>query len=284
MRSTASDGNALRLRPLLLAGTVAALLLAGCGGADDVIDPEVRPIVERIRGAPTPSRWAFTYHPDSASPYLACLNGIDEASGTVDLETGIMFVRPDRDAPPIIVTNSSFMVATGTDPGDPWNEVRFGPEDDPAPLLPLFGEVLANLVATGIRAPDLNMTALAAIVIATAVEPDTPPAGAIGDTFRITVDPERYLGDLEANGVVAADGEQGRVPSFTVTADVHGRVTSLVVDASPTGAASGSADRYLVTATYETAAITVPARRDRRLTGLASLNYPTATTSCTFRP
>lgn len=121
----------------LLGVLVGVMLLAGGCGSDGVfIDPPAQPAVNRIVAAPSLQRWAFTYQPNSASPYLACLTGVDGVTGVVDLAAGAVIVEPDRNAPPVIVTNSSFLVPARSGRG--WDEVRWGPNSDPASLYPIF--------------------------------------------------------------------------------------------------------------------------------------------------
>ncbi len=83
---------------------VVVALGAGCGTRQAVVDAAAQPIVDRMRAAPEVRRWTFTYQPRSGSPYVACLTGIDEIEGSVDLDSGAIELTPNRDAPPIAIT------------------------------------------------------------------------------------------------------------------------------------------------------------------------------------
>lgn len=263
---------------------IVALLIglsAGCAAAPNVVDPGAQPIVDRIRASPSPRVWEFTYRTESHSPYGACLTGIDEVSGVIDLESGAMSVEPNREAPQVIVASSSFMVRrTGAAPS--WAEVSWTPSDDPTALRRVFGEVLANFIATGLREPDLAMTALAAIDIATTVELSADPVVDAADTIRITVDSDLYLQELEAVGATIA--EDDRAPTLLVSVDELGRVTKIVVDmASAEFDSEGQQDAYTLAATYDNVeAVNLPQAAQRHTTELESIQYPSPGQSCVF--
>ena len=151
----------------------AALISAACGSSPTVITADAQPIVDRILAADPIERWAFLYQPDTASPYLACLGGVDEVQGVIDVGNKVLSLEPNRDAPPVTVTDASVLVPDPREP-ETWHEISRTPTLDPAQLQPIFGEVLAGYIATGLRAPDLNMITQAAIDIATSVEATDP--------------------------------------------------------------------------------------------------------------
>ncbi len=260
----------------------AALLLAACGTASPIA-PSVRPVVERLDKAVVPPRWSFRYIPNSASPFLACLAGIDEVSGVMDIENGVVFLEPNRDAPPIVVTDTSFMIAANNSGSRQWTEVPWNAENDRRSLAPLFGDVLTGFIADGIRAPDLNLTALAAVSIAESVEPADTPIGLVGDSFTVTMDSERYRAELEAEGAPVPD----QTPSLTATVNPDGLVIALAIG---TAASSPADDEphgsgYFVTAAFdEVNPVLVPDAAIRRTTSLSAVLYPGPDESCSFRP
>lgn len=269
-------------RTVLVLGLVVAFAM-GCARGSNPVDAAARPIVERLRDAPVPTRWSFRYQPDSASDYLACLRGVDVVFGVMDLEVGALMVQPERNAPAIIVTESGFVVAPDPTAEGPWQEVRWNESDDPRQLESMFGEVLAGYIATGLRAPDLNMTTLAAIRIAGAVEVTTPPTGLSGDTLRITVDPDEYLAELESQGAATVDATEA-IPTLIATVDDAGRVVALAVDARPADeSADGHGTRYFLTAGYDgTEPLSLSGAAERSTVPLNRLGYPSPEDSCQF--
>lgn len=263
---------------------VLVVAMSGCTGSGGVVDPAVESIVQSVSDAPRPERWAFTYQPDSASPFVSCLAGIDEVFGVVDLVGGAMKVEPRRSAPSIIVSGDAILMASDAPNGDgPWHELNLQPADRRAQLLATFGEVLTGYIVTGARTPDLNTTAIAALDIATTVTIGNPPSGVAGEAFQITVDAESYLAVLEANGTTLSETDRDRIPMFTIVVDDLGRVTAIVVDTSPDDPEERTdSDRYIVTANYDVETINIPDEGDRRRTDIASLNYPTPEESCVF--
>lgn len=73
----------------------AALIGTGCGTSPNVIATDAQPIVDRILTADPLGRWTFTYQPDTASPYLACLGGIDEVQGVIDVSDNVLRLEPN---------------------------------------------------------------------------------------------------------------------------------------------------------------------------------------------
>lgn len=274
----------LTWRIMVLAGFVVAAAV-GCAGDGSPVEAAARPIVERLRDAPVPTRWSFRYQADSASDYLACLGGVDVVFGVMDLEVGALMIQPERNAPAIIVTESDFFVTADSTAEGPWQEARRNGSDNAGQLESIFGKVLAGYIATGLRAPDLNMTTLAAIRIADAVEVAVPPAGLSGDTLRITVDPDEYLAELESQGAVSLDATEA-IPTLIATVDDSGLVVALAVDATPAGETAGDhGDRYFLTAGYDdTAPLSLPGAAERRTVPLNRLAYPPPEESCQFRP
>lgn len=267
---------------LLLA---AALFGAGCNSGPTIITADAQPIVDRIIAADPLERWTFVYQPDSASPYLACLVGIDEVQGSVDVSSSVLWLKPNREAPPVIVTDTSVLVP---DAGAPqtWHEIAWTPDLDLEVLRPIFGEVLAGEIATGLGAPDLNMTTRALIDIASSVETTDPPFQLAGDAIRIAVDRDRYREELEADDAGLSDDERDAVPTFTAVVDPLGRVSALVVDSDsiqPDQGEGGHGNRYIVTATFDDLdPIATPPAEDRKPATLADISYPTPDASCGF--
>ncbi len=263
----------------------AALISAACGSSPTVITADAQPIVDRILAADPIERWAFLYQPDTASPYLACLGGVDEVQGVIDVGNKVLSLEPNRDAPPVTVTDASVLVPDPREP-ETWHEISRTPTLDPAQLQPIFGEVLAGYIATGLRAPDLNMITQAAIDIATSVEATDPPFQLAGDTIRISVEPALYLQELEANDADIGEDESDQIPTFTVVVDTLGRVSALVVDADPSQPDQIEADhgnRYIVTARFDDLEpIAPPPAENRDPATLGDISYPTLGASCQF--
>jgi len=274
-----------RTRHVLSLLIAAALIGTGCGTSPRVIAADAQPIVDRILAADPLERWTFSYRADTASPYLTCLGGIDEVQGVIDVSDKVLRLEPNRDAPPVTVTDASVLVPDPSEP-ETWHEIAWTPTLDPARLQPIFGEVLAGYIAAGLRAPDLNLTTQAAIDIASSVEATDPPFQLTGDTIRITVDPDRYLQELEANDADISNDERDRVPTFTAVVDALGRVSALVVDTGPTPSGQSEADhrnRYIVTAHFDNLEpIAPPPAEDRNPATLADISYPTPDASCEF--
>lgn len=274
-----------RTRHILSLLIVATLVGAGCGASPTVIAADAEPIVNRILAADPIEGWTFTYQPDTASPYLACLGGIDEVQGVIDLGDNLLRLKPNRDAPPVIVTNTAVLVP---DPSEPqrWLEIAWTPTLDPALLSRSFGEVMAGYIATGLRAPDLNMSTQAVIDIASSVEATDPPLQLTGDAIRITVDPDRYLRELEANDADISDDERDQVPTVTAVVDALGRVSALVVDTAPSQpdkADAGHGNRSIVTARFDDLGpISAPRGEDREPATFADVSYPSPEASCEF--
>lgn len=186
----------------------------------------------------------------------------------------------------MIVTDTSVLLPDPSEPGT-WLEIAWTPALDTARLQLIFGEVLAGYIATGLRAPDLNMTTKALIDIASSVETADPPFQVTGNVIGITVDPGRYLRELEANDADIGADERDQVPTFTAVVDAIGRVSALVVDANPTqtddGEGGHGGNRYIVTAHYVTLAqLGAPPAEVRTPATLADVSYPTPAASCEF--
>ncbi|MFN3255342.1 MAG: hypothetical protein ACE37B_06575 [Ilumatobacter sp.] len=264
---------------------IAATLAACAGDSPSISSDEAAPIVERLTASPTPQRWNFSYQPDSASPYVACLNGLDEVSGSIDVNVGMLRLAPERDAPALIVTGTSLLIAEPNQPNS-WLEIPLGPSGDESRLVGLFGEALAGYIVTGVKAPDLKTTVLAAIDIATSVDTTPAPFGLPGDAIEITINPDRYLDELAAGGVTVTDEDRNRIPTITAVVDPLGRVTGLVVDPPAAGddaAVVEHRDRYVITATYDQLEpLELPDDSSRTRIDLDIAGYPRPDASCTL--
>ena len=264
---------------------LAAVVLGGCGGDVSVTGAGAAPIVDRLTAAPSPQRWDFSYQPDSASPYFDCLSGLDAVSGAIDRTTGVLRLTPVREAPSLIVTDSALMIGHDNGP-DSWFELVLDPGGDELPLVELFGEILASYITTGIEAPDLKMTLVAAIDIAASVEVVPAPAGLDGDAIEITLDPDLYLAQLSAGGIVITDEDRGRIPAITGVIDPQGRVIGLVVDprAGDDGAPDDEhRDRYVISATYDDLeTLSAPPGPSRTVVAVGAVEYPEPEESCSF--
>lgn len=251
--------------------------------SSDPIDPAVRPILERLERTPAPARWSFRYMPISASPYIACLGGIDEVDGAVDTVAGLLLIEPNRDAAPIIVTNSSFMIRSDSQELENWDEVQSLDNDVRATLTPKLGEVLAGFVEDGLRLPDPKMTALAAVEIAESVKPAETPSGLTGDSFTVVVDPDQFIAELEAGGLRPSEDDLDLIPTVTVSVDDTGLVTGLVIRTTSTGSEEEGGGGYVVATNYgDITPLQLPGRLQRRPVDLVDLSYPSPNESCAF--
>lgn len=287
-RSSPSRADRSLTAPLMRVVTVMifAATFAGCGDtSSDVASDAAAPIVDRLTNTPSPQRWDFTYQPDSASPYADCLSGLDAVDGSIDTTNGVLRVIPLRDAPALIVTDTSLLVAQNDQPGS-WLDVPLDPSPDEPLLVGMFGEILTSYIVTGVDEPDLRATVLAAIDTATSVDTTPTPFGLDGEAIEITIDPDLYLDELAAGGVTVTDDERSRIPTITAVIDSLGRVTGLVVDPGATGSDGTDAehrDRYVVSASYdELEPLAIPDATDRTVSGLDDVDYPSPDESCTF--
>lgn len=204
----------------------------------------------------------------------------------MDVAAGTLRIEPDRDAPAIIVTEGSITVASGPGGAGPWYDVSWRDGDDTDALGSLFGEVLAGFIADGVRAPDLNMLALAAVEFADDVQPFEPPDDIPGEGFAVTLDPDRYLANLEAEGVVLGENELAEVPNLTVVVDAEGLVTVIIVGTRSQRPSNDEAhgDGYTLTAEYGNVdPINTPSATELRSATLGTIEYPDPEESCVFR-
>ena len=258
-----------------------AIAASGCGAVSPNVTADAAAVIERMDTADPILQWRFTYRPDSPSPYLACLQGIDEITGDVDVADGVLWLQPHRDAPAIAVTERTIAVPDPHSPGSwlaaPW------PSTDNEALSNLLGETLAGHAATGLRLPDPNMTVTEILTVASSVETTgtTTPNGS--NTLSITVDVERFNNRRSE----ASDSTADPLEFLTVTAviDPAGRVTTMIVDASqpvPNEESSPHGDRYIITAEYDNLDPIEAAPRRSTTVSAADLRYPDAQSSCEF--
>ncbi len=260
---------------------VTAIATSGCGAASPNVTPDAAAVIERMDTADPTLRWRFTYRPDSPSPYLACLQGIDEITGDVDVAEGVLWLQPHRNAPAIALTERKIAVPDPDSPGS-WLAVPW-PSTDNETLSNLLGETLAGHAATGLRLPDPNMTVTEILTVASSVETmgTTTPNGS--NTLSITVDVERFNNRRSE----ASDSTADPLEFLTVTAviDPAGRVTTMIVDASqpvPNEESSPHGDRYIITAEYDDLDPIEAAPRRSTTVSTADLRYPDAQSSCEF--
>lgn len=267
------------------AGLVVVLVVLGtaCGAGQPVVGPAARPIVDRIGAAPEIRQWTFTFKPHSGSPYVGCLSGIDEVEGVVDLDAGAVQVEPSRDAPPVIVTESSLLVATDSGGGQLWQEAPLVDGSGGEYLGEMFGRSLAGFIANGVGEPSPNMTVDAVLDVAASIQRATG-SGESGDTLVITVDPDRYRDELVSAG--QQSGPEDPTPRFLVSVDEIGRVTALEVDtesAVPGEEGGGHGDGYVLLASYEPSrSIAVPDPSSRVSGAVEDIRYPPPGTGCVF--
>lgn len=226
IRLSRSESFVARRHPARVAAWVAVmlgvvLLGAGCGTRPAEVEAAAQPIVDRMRAAPEVRPWAFTYQPRSGSPYVACLTGMDEIEGLVDLDSGAIQLTPNRDAPPIVVTPTSILVAANTGTGRPWSEISL--LDDPGRdrLDEVFGPTLPGFIANGTGEPHPT-TVLAAVDVAASIRRDTS-AVEPGDTIQITIDADDYRQALASEGQQPPPAEL--TPELLATVAADGQVT-----------------------------------------------------------
>lgn len=260
---------------------IAGVVLAACGTGVDPIDADAAPIVDAVAAAPEPQRWSFSYRATSSSPYISCLNGIDQVSGTIDLSTGVVLVEPDRLAPAILVTESTIMVANDPE-AESWSESAWQTGSDRSQLVEVFGQIAAGYIDTGLRAPDPNMTSLAFIGIADRVEAVETRHDLSGQTISVTLNKDRYLAELAAGGDLA-DTEGGvPIPTIRITVGSDGRVTALEVRIDGQ-ASEAHEDSYVTTFQYGESQIDVPRPELVERVPFSSLQYPQPASSCRFQ-
>ena len=263
-------------RSIALAVFVVAVLASGCAGHGPV-DPEVRPLVDAIEEAGSPARYRFNFVPASPSPFVACLAGIDEIEGVLDVGAGAIRLQPRREAPEILVTTTELLVARAD--SETWMSTSWDPAMDRELLEVIFGETLAGRIVVGFRAPDPNAIAMAAIDVADSVLPVSTPPGALGESFEILVNQREFA---DRTGDSTGDSDDGSVPRLRliVSATQEGLVTSIFVDAGPDG---DSTTNYAISATYEDVpSLLIPPEAQREPTTLEEIDYPDAQSSCAF--
>lgn len=260
---------------------IATLASAACSPSVDVVQPSAVPIVEAIDAAPEPQRWAFSYQAISASPYISCLNGIDQVAGVIDLTSGLVLVEPNRVAPPILVTESAILVETDPDTGY-WTETPWSAASESSRLVEVFGEIAAGYVSTGLRAPDPNMTSLAFITIADRVDVAETRPGLDGRTIEITVNGDRYLDELVNGRNAVVTGDDLPIPRVRVTVDSNGRVTALEVRVEGK-ADEVHGDGYVTTFQYPEGRLELPEAELVERVEFPSLSYPRPASSCRFQ-
>lgn len=266
-------------------GLVAALAVLGtaCGNPRPDVDPAAQPIVEKIAAAPETRQWTFTFKPHSGSPYVGCLSGIDEVQGVVDLDAGAIQVEPNREAPPIVVTETALLVATDTGNDRSWQEAPLIDDSSSELLEEVFGRSLAGFIANDVREPSPNMTVAAVMKVAASIQRDTESAQS-GDTIKITVDPDDYRDELVSDG--QQPGPDDPIPQFLVTVDDNGRVIALDVDTDSVGRGAddgGHGGGYLLLASYERpATVLVPDRSSWVSTSIGDIQYPRPGSGCVF--
>ena len=263
-------------RSIALTVLVVTVLATACAG-DDPVDPEVRPLVDAIEKAGSPARYRFNFVPASPSPFVACLAGIDEIEGVLDVGAGAIRLQPRRNAPEVLVTTTELLVARAD--SETWMSTPWDPAMDRELLEAIFGETMAGRIVVGFRAPDPNAIAVAAIDVADSVLPIATPLTAMGESFEILVN-QREFADLTADST--GDGASGSAPQLrlTVSATQDGLVTSILVDAGPDG---DSATNYAISATYEDAPrLVIPPQAQQEPATLEEIEYPDAQSSCAF--
>lgn len=255
---------------LTVGGVVAVLAIAGCGSTNP-IDDRAQPVVDELRSAEVPRQYRSTYIPASPSPFLSCLQGVEEVEMTVDWELGVVRLQPRRDTPAVFVTETMIVVDNRRSP----ELLAWSVDLDSDALADVFGASVGALIETGIRSPDPNVTIDALIDIAISVQLTQPPGGLVGESISITVDRERF------------NAESGRepgspAPRIVATINGDGLVTGYVVSDPSEDSDPDPDTNYAVVTDYEPApSHSVPAGGERR-SSIKDIAYPSPEDSCQF--
>ncbi len=263
-------------RSITLTVFAVAILATGCAGGDPVA-PDVRPLVDAIERADSPARYRFNFVPASPSPFVACLAGVDEIEGVLDVGAGAIRLQPRREAPEILVTTTELLVARAG--SESWMSTPWDPAMDGGLLAAIFGETMAGRILVGFRSPDPNAIAMAAIDIADSVVPASTPRGSVGESLEIVVNQREFA---DRTGDLTGDAEDGLPPPLRliVSATQEGLVTSIFVNAGPDG---DSTTNYAISASYDDIPrLVIPSEELREATALEEVEYPDAQSSCAF--
>lgn len=252
------------------AGFVAAVAVVACGSTSP-IDDQAQPVVDALRAAEVPRQYRSTYVPASPSPYLACLQGVEEVEVSVDWDLGVVRLQPRRDAPAVFVTETTIVV----DHQDSPDALAWSADLDSDSLADVFGTSLGTFIETGIRSPDPNATIDALIDIAVSVQLTRPPRGFVGDAITITVDRSQFN--------TASSREDGSpAPRIIATIDGNGLVTGLLVSDPTADTDPDPVTNYAVVTDYQPAPTLRVPQVDERRSSVDDIAYPPAETSCQF--
>lgn len=144
----------------------------------------------------------------------------------------------------------------------------------------MFGETLAEHIRTGLRLPDPNMTVMEMFTVATSVETADDNRQEGSDTLVIVADIERF------NDAANSDVEPLDALTVTAVVDPTGRVTTMIVDASPIAQSESTSphrNRYAITANYDGLDPFDAAPTNAVIVDPADLQYPNPQSSCEFR-
>lgn len=264
-----------RIWTVLVLGLVGSLSW-GCSTSSH-IDPAVRELIDVIERVDVPDRYAFSFVPDSPSPFVACLAGVDEIDGVVDAAARAVQLKPRRAAPEVIVTEDELFVADLE--SQIWAKAEWSPSLDQGLLTSIFGETLAERIVVGVRSPDPNATALGAIEVADSVMPVGASDTRAVESFVVEIDEEALAG-LASADVSDDSGPAIEEIRLVVTATPEGLVTSTAVT---TGSVSESYANYVIHVSYENVpGVVLPPSENQRPVSLSDLQYPDAQSSCSF--
>lgn len=260
----------MTMKRVAAAGFMAAVSVVACGSTNP-IDDQAQPVVDALLAAEVPRQYQSTYVPASPSPYLACLEGVEEVEVSVDWDLGVVRLQPRRDAPAVFVTETTIVV----DHQDSPDVVVWSADLDSDSLSEVFGTSLGAFIETGIRSPDPNATIEALIDIAVSVQLTQPPRGLVGEAIAITVDRNQFN--------TASNREDGsRSPRIVATIDGNGLVTGFLVSDPTAGSDPVPVTNYAVVIDYGPApTLRVPQVEEGR-SSVDDIAYPSAETSCQF--
>ncbi|MBT8241889.1 MAG: hypothetical protein HKN03_01230 [Acidimicrobiales bacterium] len=249
------------------------MTLTGCGSSP-TIDSSVEELVASVVENPGPEVFSIDFVPVNPSPYVACLQGIDEVRAVIDRPGGIIRLQPRRSAPPILVAPDRVLVES-QEAGD-WFELPLPTASDRPALEQVFGTSLAGFIMNGVAEPNLNETAAALLSVADEVGTAPTPVGLPGSSFEVIVDSDKYL--AESGG-----GSDVPIPTATVTATASGEVTGIAIARSATGSAEDEGGPYaLVGRPFEELLVQLPDENMVREQTLSEVLYPRPQQSCRF--
>ena len=260
----------MMMKRVAAAGFVAVVAVVACGSTSP-IDDQAQPVVDALRAADVPRQYQSTYVPASPSPYLACVQGVEEVQVSVDWDLGVVRLQPRRDAPAVFVTETTIVV----DHQDSPDALAWSADLDSDSLTDVFGTSLGAFIQTGIRSPDPNATIDALIDIAVSVQLTQPPRGLVGDAIAITVDRSQF-------NTASNREDASPAPRIIATIDGSGLVTGFLVSDPTADTDPDPVTNYAVVTDYQPAPTLRAPQIEEERSSVDDIAYPPPETSCQF--